>query len=315
MKFTKMQGAGNDYVYVDCTQGGLENPEKLAVRLSDRHFGIGADGLILIKRSENADFYMEMYNADGSQGQMCGNGIRCVGKYVYDNALTDKTNITVETLAGVKMLELKPGSDGLVESVRVDMGAPILRASKIPVNITRLHNNFNNDFHDAADGKNTLVTGLSGAKDAYDLGNEPVISAPIEVKGDLYNITCVSMGNPHAVVLLGKSVEMDRLKIEEIGPAFENHPAFPERVNTEFIQVKDRENIYMRVWERGSGETLACGTGACASLVAAVLNGLCDEKATLHLLGGDVSVSWDRLVNRVYLEGAAVKVFEGEIDI
>jgi diaminopimelate epimerase len=290
MKFTKMHGAGNDYIYVDCTNFELDNPSELAVRLSDRHFGIGGDGLILIKKSEKADFFMEMYNADGSQGKMCGNGIRCVGKYVYDNGLTDKTEITIDTLSGVKTLELKRGADGKVVSAKVDMGAPVLRASQIPVDVEKLES-------------------YAGTCD------EPVIFAPIEVGGDVYMVTCVSMGNPHAVIYLNKNVDMAAFKIEEIGPLFENHPAFPERVNTEFIQVADRENLNMRVWERGSGETLACGTGTCASLVASVLNGLCDETVTVHLLGGDVRVTWDRLVNRVYLEGPAATVFTGEVEI
>jgi diaminopimelate epimerase len=290
MKFTKMQGAGNDYIYVDCTNFKPENPSELAVRLSDRHFGIGADGLILIKNSDKADFFMEMYNADGSQGKMCGNGIRCVGKYVYDNGLTDKTEITIDTLSGVKTLELKRGADGKVVSAKVDMGAPVLRASQIPVDVEKLES-------------------YAGT------GDEPVIFAPIEVGGDVYMVTCVSMGNPHAVIYLNKNVDMAAFKIEEVGSLFENHPAFPERVNTEFIQVVNRENLNMRVWERGSGETLACGTGACASLVASVLNGICDDTATLHLLGGDVTVTWDRLVNRVYLEGPAATVFTGEVEI
>ena len=243
MKFTKMQGAGNDYIYVDCTKKLLKNPSKTAIKVSERHFGIGSDGMILIKSSDKADFFMEMYNADGSQGKMCGNGIRCVGKYVYDNKLTDKTTVKVDTLSGVKTLELKLGDDGKVESVKVDMGAPILEAEKVPVNTAVLK---------PADGETA------------------VINQPLVVDGKSYNVTCVSMGNPHAIVYLDNDIDIKKLELEKIGPGFEKHEAFPEQVNTEFIQVVDRKNLNMRVWERGSGETLACGTGACASLVATV---------------------------------------------
>ena len=258
MKFTKMHGAGNDYIYVDCTQSVIDNPSQVAIDLSDRHFGIGSDGLILIKNSDKADFFMEMYNADGSQGQMCGNGIRCVGKFVYDNGLTDKTTVTIDTLAGVKILELKTGADGKVETARVNMGAPILEAAQIPVDTKELK----------------------------------------EYKG------CEI-----------ETIDIKKFEIEKIGPFFENHKAFPERINTEFIQVVDKNNLNMRVWERGSGETLACGTGACASLVATVLNGMCDTTATLHLLGGDLKITWDKDENTVYLEGPAKTVFTGEVDI
>lgn len=280
MKFVKMHGAGNDYVYVDCTKTELENPGKVSEFVSDRHFGIGSDGLILIKNSDKADFFMEMYNADGSQGKMCGNGIRCVGKFVYDNGLTDKTMVTIDTLSGIKILELNI-EDGKVKTAKVNMGAPILKPEEVPV----------------------VIEGFEGDK---------VLAYPIALNGKEYQITCVSMGNPHAIVYRNGIKDM---KIEEIGPLFENHKIFPERVNTEFIEVIDRKNLNMRVWERGSGETLACGTGACASLVATVLNGLCDETATLHLLGGDLKITWDREVNTVFMEGPAETVFTGEIDL
>lgn len=275
MKFTKMHGIGNDYIYIDCTKKPLENPESVAVKLSDRHFGIGGDGIVLIEPSDKADFFMSMYNADGSRAEMCGNAIRCVGKYVYDNGLTDKTEIAIDTLAGIKYLTLNV-KDESVETVKVNMGAPILKGTDIPVAIDK----------------------------------DTVINESITVEGKEYKITCVSMGNPHAVVYVDSPKNLD---LEKIGPCFENHPVFPRRVNTEFVEVVDRHNLNMRVWERGSGETLACGTGACASLVATVLNGLCDDSATLHLLGGDLLITWDRNENVVYMEGPATKVFEGEI--
>ncbi len=277
MKFTKMQGCGNDYVYVDCTSKTLDNPAAVAIKVSDRHFGIGSDGLILIKSSDKADFFMEMYNQDGSRSAMCGNGIRCVGKFVYDKQLTDKTSIAIDTLAGIKYLDLNV-ENGKVASVKVNMGSPILEADKIPVVSDKC----------------------------------PVINEPINVAGKEYRMTCVSMGNPHAIVYVDST---DDLPLDKIGPLFENHPKFPERTNTEFIQVLGRDSLKMRVWERGSGETLACGTGACASLVASVLNGVSDNKATLHLLGGDLKIEWNREKNLVFMEGPAVTVFEGEIDI
>lgn len=292
MKFTKMEGAGNDYVYVDCTAQVLNNPSDVAVKVSDRHFGIGADGLILIKPSEQADFYMEMYNADGSQGKMCGNGIRCVGKYVYDNGLTNQKTVRIDTLSGVKTLELHLGEDGKVAAVTVDMGAPVLIPAEVPVDITKF----------ALDKENISE-------------DEPVISAVLRVQGKEYQVTCVSMGNPHAIVYVPADYDLKNFKIEELGPFFEKHAAFPEQINTEFIQVVDRQNLNMRVWERGSGETFACGTGACASLVATVLNGLCDTTATLHLLGGDLKITWNQDENTVMMEGPATTVFSGEIEI
>ena len=278
MKFTKMHGIGNDYIYVNCMEENVENPSKLAVKLSDRHFGIGSDGLILIKPSKKADFEMEMYNADGSRGEMCGNGIRCVGKYVYEKGLTDKTSVSIETLAGIKQLELIV-KDQKVAEVCVDMGKPEFAAEKIPV-----------------------ISDTTG-----------VINSPLTVNGKEYRVTCVSVGNPHCVVFLKEDIrEMD---LKEIGPFFENHKNFPERINTEFINVLDEKTLRMRVWERGSGETMACGTGACAAVAAAVVNGFAKEDVTVHLLGGDLTINWDRKEDRIYMTGEATEVFEGEIFI
>lgn len=276
MKFTKMHGCGNDYVYVDCTKELIDNIPETARKVSDRHYGVGSDGLILIRPSKEADFMMDMYNYDGSRSQMCGNGIRCVGKYVYDNGLTHKKHIKIETLSGVKNLELFI-DDGKVQSVTVDMGKPILTPSLIPV----------------------------------DLDMDMVINEPITVNGEIYKITCVSMGNPHAVVFVEDTKDVP---LEIIGPLFENHEIFPERVNTEFVHVIDRTHIDMRVWERGSGETLACGTGACASVMACILNGLTDHEVRVTLLGGDLIVRYDEKVDLVYMTGPAVTVFHGELD-
>ncbi|CRZ34880.1 diaminopimelate epimerase [Herbinix hemicellulosilytica] len=278
MKFTKMQGCGNDYVYIDCTKTQvLGDVADLAVKISDRHFGVGSDGLILIKPSENADFFMDMYNSDGSRGKMCGNGIRCVGKFVYDKGLTDKTELKIETLSGIKNLKLSV-ENGKVDLVTVDMGSPDLKPENIPV-IT---------------DKNVMI-------------NEPIIVGDKE-----YNVTCISMGNPHAVVFVD---DTDNFPIETVGPLFEKHKIFPDRVNTEFVQVIDRNHIKMRVWERGSGETLACGTGACASVVASVINGLTDNEVKVSLLGGDLHIKYDKDKNMVYMTGPAVTVFEGEISL
>ncbi|MBQ8924613.1 MAG: diaminopimelate epimerase [Lachnospiraceae bacterium] len=282
MKFTKMEGLGNDYVYVNCFEEKVENPSELSIKISDRHFGVGSDGLILIKPSDIADFTMEMYNADGSQSEMCGNGIRCVGKYVYDYGLTDRENITVETLAGIKYLKLFV-EDGKVSKVTVNMGAPILEPDKIPVNISM------------------LSEGMDMVKDY-----------PITVAGKEYNTTCVSMGNPHSVVFVD---DTDTFPLEDIGPEFEKHDFFPSRVNAEFVQIVDRSYAKMRVWERGSGETLACGTGTCASVVAAVLNGLTDDEVTVKLLGGELLIKWDRDENVVYMTGPAKVVFDGVIEV
>lgn len=276
MKFTKMQGIGNDYVYVNGFKEKLKNPSETAIKVSDRHFGIGSDGLILINPSKVADFEMEMYNADGSRGEMCGNGIRCVAKYVYDYGLTDKTQIAVETLAGIKYLDLTV-RDGKAVQIKVNMGNPILNPEQIPI-----------------------VS--EGAE---------VINEPIVVEGKEYRMTGVSMGNPHVIIYMD---DIDHLEIEKIGPKFENHERFPKRVNTEFVKVLDRNTVQMRVWERGSGETLACGTGACAVAVACILNGLTEDKVTVKLLGGDLLIEWDRENNLVYMTGPAEVVFDGEWD-
>ncbi len=275
MKFTKMQGLGNDYVYVNCFREKIADPSRLAVEISDRHFGVGSDGLILINPSDKADFEMEMYNADGSRGEMCGNGIRCVAKYVYDYGLTDQTSISVETLGGIKYLDLTV-KDGKAVLVKVDMGKPELSPEKIPV--------------------------VSAG--------EKVVDEPIDVDGQNYRMTCVSMGNPHAVVYVDCDVR--NLPLEEIGPKFENHERFPNRVNTEFVRVLDRRTVEMRVWERGSGETLACGTGACAVAVSCVLNGLTEDEVTVKLLGGDLQIKWDREKDTVFMTGPAEVVFDGE---
>ena len=275
MKFTKMQGIGKDYVYVNCLQETIENPSELAKKISDRHYGVGSDGLIMINPSDKADFEMEMYNADGSRGEMCGNGIRCVAKYVYDYGLTDKTSISVETLAGIKYLDLTV-EDGKVVLVKVDMGKPMLRPEEVPVVSEK----------------------------------EEVIDEPITVDGQEYRMTCVSMGNPHAVVFIDQDVK--EFPLETVGVKFENHERFPKRVNTEFVNVLDRHTAQMRVWERGSGETLACGTGACAVAVACALNGLTEDEVTVKLLGGDLQIKWDREKNTVYMTGPAEVVFDGE---
>ncbi len=279
MKFTKMNGIGNDYVYVNCFEETVKNAPAVARFVSDRHFGIGGDGLILIKPSDVADCEMDMYNLDGSQGAMCGNGIRCVAKYVYDYGIVSKTSISVNTRSGIKYLDLSL-KDGKVDTVRVNMGSPILQAAQIPV---------------VAE-------------------TEEVISAPIEIDDQIYHFTGVSMGNPHAVVFLDS---LEGLDIEKLGPKFENHLNFPDRVNTEFVEVLDRHTLRMRVWERGSGETLACGTGACAVAVASILNGHVDEDVpvTVKLLGGDLTIEWNRQENLVFMTGTATTVFDGEIDL
>ena len=279
MKFTKMQGIGNDYVYVNCFEETVKDPAAVARYVSDRHFGIGSDGLILIKPSDIADCEMDMYNLDGSQGAMCGNGIRCVAKYVYDYGIVKKEKISVSTKSGIKYLDLTV-RNGKVALVRVNMGSPILTASQIPV--------------------------VSST--------EEMINAPLKVNGETYYITAVSMGNPHAIVYM---TDVDHLDIGEIGPYFENHMAFPDRVNTEFVEVLDDHTLKMRVWERGSGETLACGTGACAVAVASILNGHVDgeKPVTVKLLGGDLEIFWDRQENLVYMTGSAATVFDGEIDL
>jgi diaminopimelate epimerase len=274
LRFTKMHGIGNDYVYVDCFSQTVADPAGLARRVSPRRTGIGSDGLILICPSSIADCRMEMYNADGSRGQMCGNGIRCVGKYAYEHGLARRESLRVETDAGIKLLRLH-SDRGSVVSVTVDMGEPILEGPRIPV---------------AAEGR--------------------VVNVPLQVGADTYRITCVSMGNPHCVVF---TPDVDALALDRLGPQFEHHPFFPQRVNTEFISVLARDALRMRVWERGSGETAACGTGACAALVAAVLNGQTDRRAIVHLNGGDLDIEWNA-DNHVLMTGAAEEVFTGEIE-
>jgi diaminopimelate epimerase len=277
MKFTKMHGCGNDYVYVDCTTKLIEQIPETAIKVSDRHFGIGSDGLILIRPSETADFMMDMYNMDGSRGKMCGNGIRCVAKYVYDKGLTDKQKLRIETLSGIKELDLTV-EDGKVILVTVNMGSPITQPALIPVRSDK----------------------------------EILVKEPIMIGEEIYEITAVSMGNPHAVVFVE---DTKTIPIETLGPKFDFHEIFPERVNTEFVHVVDRNHIEMRVWERGSGETLACGTGACASVVACVLNGLTDNKVLVSLLGGELTVFYDQSQNTVFMTGPATLVFEGEMEL
>lgn len=277
MKFTKMHGCGNDYVYVNLFEEKVEDPAAVSIKVSDRHFGIGSDGLITIGPSDKADFRMRIYNADGSEAEMCGNGIRCVAKYVYDHKLTDKTEITVETGAGVLTLILYP-ENGKVQQVRVDMGEPILTPTEIPV---------------VADG-------------------DKVIDEPIEVGGKTWNMTCVSMGNPHAVIFVDDTANFE---LEKYGPLFENHERFPKRTNTEFVQIISRTEANMRVWERGSAETWACGTGTCACVMASILNGKTEDKVLLHLRGGDLTIEYDRATNHVFMTGPATEVFEGEIEV
>lgn len=275
MKFTKMHGLGNDYVYIDGISGNaVEQPSQLAIQMSDRHFGIGGDGIVLILPSSTADARMRMFNTDGSESEMCGNAIRCVGKYLYDHHLLQKETLTIETLAGIKHLTLNIHNH-LVKTVRVDMGEPILDSCQIPV--------------------------LSDSS--------PVIRKPVEVNGHRYEFTAVSMGNPHCVIFVP---EITDAMIFEDGPKLETHPFFPKKTNVEFVKVISGEALQMRVWERGSGQTLACGTGSCATLVAAVLNGFVESSATIRLLGGELQIEWDRSSNHVYMTGPAIEVFEGE---
>ena len=284
MNFTKMEGIGNDYVYVNCLEEKIENPSEIAIKVSNRHFGIGSDGLILICKSSIADFKMEIYNSDGSQAEMCGNGIRCVGKYVYDNKLTNKTELTIETLAGIKKLKLNL-VEGKVDTVEVDMGEPILEAEKIPV-------------------KNTILTKSNEDKEFNKIN--------IKALDKEFCLTCVSMGNPHAVTYVQN---VDNFELEKYGPIIEKDEHFPRKVNVEFIEVIDRNHLKMRVWERGSGETLACGTGTCASVVASCLNGLTDRCVNVKLLGGNLKIEWRKTDNHVYMTGPAKEVFVGKIDI
>lgn len=276
MRFTKMYGCGNDYVYVNCVEEKVDDPGELARKVSDRHFGIGSDGLILICPSDQADVRMRMFNADGSEGEMCGNGIRCVAKYVYDHHMVEKTNISVETKAGIKELELFV-ENGKVSQVCVDMGEPVLETAQIPVRSEK----------------------------------KEIIGVPVEVGERTWEMTCVSMGNPHAVVFVPDTESLD---LTAYGSLFEHHEMFPERTNTEFVQVINRREINMRVWERGSGETLACGTGTCASVMACILNGRTDNRVDVHLLGGDLSIEYDAGSRHIYMTGPAVTVYEGEIE-
>ena len=277
MKFTKMHGIGNDYIYFNCLDNDIKDPNGLSIALSDRHFGVGGDGIVMIMRSEIADFRMRMFNADGSEGKMCGNATRCIGKYVYEKGLTDKTEFTLETLGGIKVLKLNV-SDGKVISVTVDMGKAILKPADIPV----------------------LLDG------------DCIVSKKTILAGKEHEITCVSMGNPHCVIF---TKDIDNLILEKIGPVYENDPIFPERVNTEFVEIIDNKTLKMRVWERGSGETWACGTGASAVCVAAVLNGICDydTDVLVKLRGGDLTINYKK-DGTVYMTGPATFVFDGELE-
>ncbi len=279
MKFTKMHGCGNDYVYVNGFEEKIpaEQKPELVRRLSDRHFGIGGDGVIFINPSKEADCEMEMYNADGSRSEMCGNGIRCVAKYVYDKGIVPETEFSVISGGRVKYMELTV-ENGKATRVRVNMGSPVLVPAQVPVKVE----------------------------------GESAVNVPIEVRGQEYRMTCVSMGNPHAVIFADHVAEMD---LAAVGPDFEHHDCFPNRTNTEFVEVLDRGRVFMRVWERGTGETLACGTGCCATAVACILNGKTDNKVTVQVLGGEVEIEWDREANLIYMTGPATTVFEGEVEI
>ena len=276
--FTKMQGAGNDYIYVNCFKEHISDINETAKKVSDRPFGIGSDGLVLICPSDKADFRMDMYNSDGTQAEMCGNASRCVGKYVHDKGLTDKTEITLETLAGIKILKLNLDENGEVDTVCVNMGKPELLSKNIPI----------------------------------DADSERFIGEKVEVDGKEYEVTGVSMGNPHAVTYVD---DVSKVEIEKIGPKFETHKIFPKKTNTEFVQIIDKKTVKMRVWERGAGETLACGTGACATLVASSLLGLTEDEADIILLGGTLHIKWDKQENNVYMTGPARFVFDGTVTV
>ncbi len=277
MVFTKMQGIGNDYVYVDCFKEKLVDPAKISIYVSNRNFGIGSDGLILVSPSDIADCRMDIYNADGSRAEMCGNGVRCVGKFLWDNGYVKKPVATVETMAGIKKLDLIVDNGECIGAV-VDMGEPVLESKKIPV-----------------------------------ICNEDeMIDKELIVGGKTYNVTCISMGNPHCVTFVE---DAENLNLPALGPLFEKHPAFPARVNTEFVTVTDRNHVRMRVWERGSDETMACGTGACATAVAAIINNHCDREVIVTLNGGDLKITWDEETNHVFMEGPATTSFTGEIKL
>lgn len=286
MKFTKMQGCGNDYVYVNGFTEKVADKSAMARKVSDRHFGIGSDGLIFINPSKNADCEMEMYNSDGSRAEMCGNGVRCVAKFAYDHGITDKTVLDVDTLAGVKTIELRlDEATKEVTGGRVNMGSPILKPEEVPCDLAKFQ--------------------------GYQSG--AVLELPLTVDGKEYKVSCVSMGNPHAVIFIDTDVK--EFPLEQVGPLFETHPAFPRRTNTEFVRILDKKTVEMRVWERGAGETLACGTGACAVAVSCILNGLTENEVTVKLLGGDLKISWSGDEKEpVYMEGPAVTVFSGEIE-
>lgn len=275
LRFTKMQGAGNDYIYINGFEQTIDNPSETAIKLSNRNFGIGSDGLVLILPSKTCDFRMQMFNSDGSEAEMCGNASRCVGKYVFDHELTTKKEITLETNAGVKLITLLDGN-AKKRKVRVDMGEPILNPELIPVKITQ----------------------------------NPALKYPLKIEDKTWEINCVSMGNPHAVIFTNNIKNLD---LPTIGPKFESNPIFPRKTNTEFVEVIDKKTLNMRVWERGAGETLACGTGACAVAVAAVLNGLTERKVNINLLGGQLEIEWNENNNHVYMTGEAVTVFDGVI--
>lgn len=279
MRFTKMHGAGNDYIYVNGFEEAVHNRGAVAKYMSDRHFGVGSDGLVIIEPSDVADFKMDMYNSDGSQGKMCGNAARCVAKYVCDHGLTERDELSLETGSGIKYIRVMK-ENGKVKTARVNMGAPILEPEKIPA-------------------------AFSGSS---------AIARKAEIGGGEYTVTCVSMGNPHCVTVVDN---VDKLQIEKIGPAFEHSALFPDRVNTEFVEPVDANTVRMRVWERGAGETLACGTGACATAVAMILGGYChkDEEIAVVLRGGTLSILWDSATNDVYMTGPAAEVFRGEVDI
>ncbi|MCM1076845.1 MAG: diaminopimelate epimerase [Bacteroides sp.] len=274
IKFTKMHGIGNDYIYIDCMESIPDRLPDLAIEMSDRHFGVGGDGIVLICPSEIADFRMRMFNNDGSEARMCGNASRCIAKYVHDHALTDKTRISLETLSGIKVLSLNMSSDGEVESVTVDMGEPELIAAAVPV--------------------------ISAS--------ERMVEETVETSSGPIKVTAVSMGNPHGVIFVNRIEDVD---FDTLGPELERHPMWPDRANIEFIEVISDDEARMRVWERGTGETLACGTGACASAVAAVLTGRCNRKVTIHLRGGNLTIEWRADDNHVMMTGGATEVFDG----
>lgn len=311
MKFTKMHGIGNDYIYVNCFEETVEHPHETARLVSDRHFGIGSDGLVLIGPSKLADFEMAMYNADGSRGEMCGNAVRCVAKYVYDHKMTDKKKISIETLAGIKYAELTVENEK-VTMVRVNMGKPELNPEKIPVKYPSPQNTGNQEPDGLLQNAgNQEPDGLPQNAGGTGQGTlQQIVDCPFIVDGAEYRMTCVSMGNPHCVIYMD---DVDGIDLEKTGPQFEHHACFPNRVNTEFVKVLDKHTVQMRVWERGSGETLACGTGACAAAVASILNGFTERTVTVKLLGGELEIEWEEESGVVYMTGPAESVFTGEI--